>query len=92
MYANKLHENKQQTSKTYKQIKTKPTLPHYPVSSSSSVIFYSSFSTGRGVLRTEIKVPSIENPELTKVLLSKPGVSQSIALHASPTAGFSSLS
>ena len=35
---------------------------------------------------TEIKVPSIEKPELTNVLPLKSGVGQNIAMHASPTA------
>ena len=34
----------------------------------------------------EMKVPSVENTELTHVLLLKPGVGQDIAIHASPTA------
>ena len=34
----------------------------------------------------EIKVPSVENPELTNVLPVKPGVGQNIAMHAYPTA------
>ena len=32
-----------------------------------------------------MKVPSVENPELTNVLHLKPGVGQNIATHASPT-------
>ena len=37
----------------------------------------------------EIKVPSVENPELTNVLPAlKPGVGQNIATHASPTSTF----
>ena len=33
-----------------------------------------------------IKVPSVENPQLTKsVSLSKPGVGQKVATHVSPT-------
>ena len=31
---------------------------------------------------TEIKVPSAENPELTNILLLKPGDGQNIAVHA----------
>ena len=34
----------------------------------------------------EIKVPYVENPELWNFLPLKPGVGQSIAMHASPTA------
>ena len=34
----------------------------------------------------EIKVPCVEDPELWNFLPLKPGVGQSIALHASPTA------
>ena len=34
----------------------------------------------------EIKVPCVENPELWNCLPLKPGVGQSIAMHASPTA------
>ena len=39
-----------------------------------------------GYWDTEIKVPSVENPELTNVLPLRPGVGQSIATHASPAA------
>ena len=43
-----------------------------------------------GTADTEIRVPSAENPELSKVILSlKPGVGQNIALCASPTARIS---
>ena len=43
-------------------------------------------------METETKgpLPSAENPELSKVFSLKPGVGQSIALHASPTAGHES--
>ena len=34
----------------------------------------------------KIKVPYVENPELWNFLPLKPGVDQSIAMHASPTA------
>ena len=34
----------------------------------------------------ESKPPIVENPELTNVLPLKPGVGQTIAMHASPTA------
>ena len=34
----------------------------------------------------EMKVPSVENTEMTHVLLLNPGVGQDIAIHASPTA------
>ena len=37
-------------------------------------------------MHAEIKVPSVENPKLSKVLSSKPGAGQNIAMHASPTA------
>ena len=39
-----------------------------------------------GTADTEIKVPSVENPEMTNILPLKPWVSQNIASHASPTA------
>ena len=40
-----------------------------------------------GALRThKLKYPSVENPELTKVLPSKPRVGQNVATHASRTA------
>jgi len=39
-----------------------------------------------GAADTEIKVPSVENPELANVLLLKPGVDENIAMHALPTA------
>ena len=39
-----------------------------------------------GTEDSEIKVPSVENPELTNCLSLKPGVGQNIAMHASPTA------
>ena len=35
---------------------------------------------------TEIKVPSVENSDLTNVLPLKPAVGQTIAMHALPTA------
>ena len=35
-----------------------------------------------GYWDTEIKVPSVENPELTNVLPLRPGVGQNIATHA----------
>jgi len=39
----------------------------------------------------EIKVPSVENPELTDVPPLKPGVGQNIAMQASPIASISPL-
>ena len=39
-----------------------------------------------GTADAEIKVPSVENSELPKVLPLKPGVGQNIAMHASSTA------
>ena len=39
-----------------------------------------------GTVDAKIKVPSVENPELTDVLPLKPGVGQIIAMHASHTA------
>ena len=38
------------------------------------------------IVDAEIKVPYVENPELWNFLPLKPGVGQSIAMHASPTA------
>ena len=38
-----------------------------------------------GTADAEIKIPSVENPELTNALPLKPGVCQNIAMHASPT-------
>ena len=40
----------------------------------------------RDTTDVEIKVPSVENSELTNVLPLKPGVGQNIATQASPTA------
>ena len=40
-----------------------------------------------GIADTEIKVPSVENTELTSVLPLKLGVGQNIATHASPAPG-----
>ena len=39
-----------------------------------------------GAADAEIKVPSVENPELANVLPLKPGVDENIAMHALPTA------
>ena len=39
-----------------------------------------------GTVAAELKAPFAENPELSKVLSSKPDVGQNIAMHASPTA------
>ena len=39
-----------------------------------------------GTADAEIKTPSVENPELTNVLLLKPGVEHNVAMHASPSA------
>ena len=39
-----------------------------------------------GTVDTEIKVPYVENPELTNVLPLKSGEGQYVALHALPTA------
>ena len=44
-----------------------------------------------GAADAEVKVHSVENPELANVLSLYPGVGQNIATHASPTAGISSL-
>ena len=43
-------------------------------------------TTQCGTANAEIKITSVENPEMTKVLLLKPEVSQNITTHASPTA------
>ena len=40
----------------------------------------------------EVKVPSVQNPELTNVLPVKPKVGQNIAMHASPLPGMIYLS
>ena len=39
-----------------------------------------------GAVGTEIKVPTVENPELTDDVPLKPGVGQNITMHALPTA------
>ena len=39
-----------------------------------------------GIVKTEIKMPTVENPMLTNILPLKPGVGQNKAMHASPTA------
>ena len=41
-----------------------------------------------GTADAESKVPSVENPELTDVLPSKPGVGQNTAVYASPIRNF----
>ena len=38
-----------------------------------------------GSADADSKVPSVETPRLTNVLLLKPGIGQNIATHASPT-------
>ena len=46
----------------------------------------SSISLQWGTAYTEIKVPSVENPELQQVLPLKPATGQKMAISASPTA------
>ena len=38
------------------------------------------------IMDTEVKAPYAANPDLSNILFLKPGVSQNITLHASPTA------
>ena len=55
--------------------------------------FFFSDDWQSGTTEAEIKVPSVENPELANVLPLNPGICQNIATHASPTANLiSSLS
>ena len=39
-----------------------------------------------GIVKTEVKMPTVENPMLTNVLPLKTGVGQNKAMHALPTA------
>ena len=43
-------------------------------------------NTQCGTANAKIKIPYAESPEMTKVLLLKPGVGQNITTHASPIA------
>ena len=63
---------------------------YFLFSSHTNAGYWSSFSFSvvslqLGTVGTEIKVSSVENPELTNVLPLKPGLGQKIATHASPT-------
>ena len=50
------------------------------------LVLHSSSSPQWGTANAEVKVPSAENPALSKVFSFKPGLDQNIVLHASPAA------
>ena len=52
----------------------------------SYTFFFFSDDWQSGTRKAEIKVPSVENPELANVLHLNPRICQNIATHASPTA------